>query len=53
MKKEHIDTNSFAHTSRNCKCHIVFAPNNGCRRGYFRTFRIAFFSVLSSIGLDT
>ena len=26
MKKEHIDTNSLAHTKWNCKYHIVFAP---------------------------
>ena len=26
MKKEHIDTNSLAHTNWNCKYHIVFAP---------------------------
>ena len=26
MKKEIIDTNSLAHTSWNCKYHIVFAP---------------------------
>ena len=26
MKKDVIDTSSFAHTKRNCKYHIVFAP---------------------------
>ena len=26
MKKVDIDTNSLAHTKRNCKYHIVFAP---------------------------
>ncbi len=35
MKKEIIDTNSLAHTSRNCKYHIVFAPKYR-RKVFFR-----------------
>ena len=48
MKKELIDTNSLAHTSWNCKYHIVFAPKYR-RKVFFAEKRLEIREMLRKI----
>lgn len=46
MKKDSIDTNILAHTSWNCKYHIVFAPKYR-RKVFFEEKRLEIREILS------
>jgi len=48
MKKESIDTNSLAHTKRNCKYHVVFAPKNR-RKVFFEEKRLEIREILRQL----
>ena len=45
MKKESIDNSILAHTSRNCKYHIVFAPKYR-RKVFFEEKRLEIREIL-------
>ena len=48
MKKEHIDTNSLAHTKWNCKYHIVFAPKYR-RKVFYEEKRVEIQEILRQL----
>ena len=48
MKKEHIDTNSLAHTKWDCKYHIVFAPKYR-RKVFFEEKRMEIREILRQL----
>lgn len=48
MKKVTIDNSSLAHTSWNCKYHIVFAPKY-CRKVFFEEKRVEIREILRQL----
>ena len=48
MEKEHIDTNSLAHTKWNCKYHIVFAPKYR-RKVFFEEKRLEIREIIRKL----